>query len=480
MAKLVNNLRTYLEHLSSKEPDSLLRIKRQISCAYEINELQRKLEHLNKFPVLCFDNIKTIHQKQSKFPLVTNLTASRSLCAKALGLNQNRIALDFNNRIAARIEPEIISSGQAPVKEVILKGAKVDLYKFPLTIHNDGESFPYISAGNVITIDRESKIDNISLQRLGVREKNQTTIYPAPYGHNAANMKSFWQKKESAPAAVWIGHHPLALLGSLAKLNYPESHYPAMGGALSNSVGVVASETFGSDILVPAEAEIVLEGYISYQDFVTEAPVGEYTGYLGAVRHSPVFNIECITLRSDAYYHNIGLGFADHLMMLMLFFAEANIFDQCSQQFPAIKNVHVPLSGRRNHAYIQINANHKGLVEQLLAKVFEVDQRIKHCIVVDEDIDIFNEKEVLASLAYRTQGDQDVYVFQDLPSSPLDPSVKSPPLGAKVGVDATISALAAGLAFPKRTQSPIAVREKISVTDYLEAKILKNIPTENC
>lgn len=477
----VKNLRTYLADLEKNKPQALLKIDKPISTEFEINALQRKLDSQDKQPVILVEKPITFEGKVSEHKLVTNLTANRALCAEALGLNPRRIAMDYFEKMNKQIPPVHVTKEEAPVKEVIDKGEDINLWKFPITVHNWGDPGPYIGSGYVVTTDPETGIDNMALQRIWVKEKNRTGLWPAITGHNHSNIENWWAKGEDVPVAVWIGHHPAGLSGAQARLGHPESHYPAMGGALGEPVRLVPSETFGDKLMVPADCEIVIEGYIPKDVFEAEGPFGEYPGYLGPQRPSPVMEVTCVTYRKDAIYHNVGVGLSDHLVMLGNFLMEAKVYKVVKQVVPEIMNVYVPVSGRRNHVYVQVKKTKPGLGKEVIMATLPCDSRMKHCIVVDEDIDLFNEKEILWSIAYRSQWDKDMVVVKGAAVFPLDPSLPEPGnIGTRGGIDATMPP-PIEIGKPRHYQfvnkAPDEVNEKIQVADFVSEEFLKNIPS---
>ena len=284
------DLHTFLEELERKEPEKLLRVIKPIKTKYEVTALQYALGRKGKHPViLCEQPVKTDDGQISRFPLIVNVTASRELCCRVLGIaDPRRAAIEYAQRISQKRKVKVVPKAEAPVKEVIEKGAAIDLFKFPHTLQHEMNAGIYITAGYVTTYDPDTGIDNTALQRCWVKAKNRTGLVPSPTTHNLNNMNKFMMKKEDTPVAVWIGHHPAGLMGAQSKLGYPVSHYPTMAGALGEDVRLVPTETFGEKLLVPADAEIVVEGYIPCGVYEAEGPFGEYTGYAGPQIPAPV------------------------------------------------------------------------------------------------------------------------------------------------------------------------------------------------
>jgi 2,5-furandicarboxylate decarboxylase 1 len=478
---MAKDLRTYLTDLEAKHPECILRIQKPMRVAYEISALQRKLDSMRKYPVMIVERPILDSGEESRFMLVTNLTASRDLCAEALGINPRRVAMEYSARVAGRIPPVVVDKAEAPVKQVVEKGQEVNLLKFPILTHNYMDPGPYIGTGFVTNYDPESGIDNTSLQRIWVKSPRRTGYWPAVVSHSMQNIWKWWGRGEDMPVAIWIGHHPAGISGAQSRLSYPESHWPAMGGVMGEAVRMVPTETFGDKLLVPADAEIVIEGVVPKDVYEAEGPFGEYPGYIGPQRPSPVIEVTCVTYRKDAIYHGLGVGLADHLVLLGNFPLEARIYNVVKSVVPEILNVFVPISGRRNHVYCQVRKPRPGIGKEVIMATLPCDSRLKHVFVVDEDIDLFNEGEVLWSIAYRSQWDKDLVVVKGAAVFPLDPSLPSPGnIGTRGGIDATCPPpIAPGLPrfYQMVNKSPDEVASRIKVEDFVRADALSKYPT---
>lgn len=466
---MVKNLRTFLQDLEEKYPENIVRIKREVSCKYEVTAIQTKLSKVEKFPVLVFENPVTIQGLKSDYKLVTNLTANYRICAESLGITLNKAPMEFLRKISKKGTPEIISNKEAPVKQVIEKDS-INMEKFPVVLHHEMDPGPYITAGFVTTYDPDTGIDNTAIQRLWVKSKNQLGYFAIKGSHNWNNVMKFWSLGMDAPVAIWIGHHPAVLIGAQTKLGYPESHYPAICGLIGEPLRLVPTETFKDRLLVPADAEIVIEGVIPKDRFEEEGPFSEYTGYVGSKTLSPVIEVKCITRRKDAIYHDIGPGLPDHLL-IDVFALEAKIYETVKKVVPELLNVHVPISGRcRLHAYLQIKKTRPGIGKCAILAALSSDIRLKHVFVFDDDVDIFNEKEVLWAIATRTQWDKDIVIIPEMPSDGLDPSIPPPrTLGCKGGMDCTkpLPIEFGGYQFPAVSKVPKDILDKVKLEDYI-------------
>lgn len=428
------DLRTFLDAHAA----AVLELRASVSVRHELTALQHRLDAEGRYPVILARRPRLLDGSDSPIPVVTNLTASRRLSAAALGLDDHRSAARwFATRSANPVEPVVVDAASAPVRERVLSGAAVDLTRLPALVQHELEPGPYLTAAHATTRDPDSGEDNTSIQRCWLRGPREMTWFPYPASHNARNLRKHWAAGRPCPVAFWIGHHPAVVMATQAKLDYPQSHWAAAGGVLGQPLRLVPTLTHGDEILVPADAEIVIEGFAPPGQLVADGPFGEYTGYLGPQAPAPLVEVSCITLRGDALYHDYGSGLTDMLVpdnMTM----EGRLYSLVRAVAPSLVNVHVPVSGRRFHAWLQLHDPQPGEARDALAAALAY-RRLKTAVAVDADVDIFDAEQVLWALATRVQWARDGLRLDGLSTSTLDPSL--PPgarAGSKLGVDATL------------------------------------------
>ncbi len=427
-----------LRQFLAEHAESTWRIDVPVALQHELTALQHELDRAGRYPILHARRVADLAGSDCAFSVVTNLTASRELVASALGIADHRgTAAWFAARTSSGIDPLVLRSEQAPVQQVVWRGAEADLRRLPVLTQHELEPGPYLTAAHATTFDPETGIDNTAIQRCWVQGAQRMTWFPYPTTHNMRNLRKFWARGQACPVAFWIGHHPAVLLGSQAKLRYPESHWRATGGVLGEPLRLVPSVLHGARIMVPADAEIVIEGFAPPDVLVADGPFGEYTGYLGSQVQSPVVDVRCITLRHDAIYHDYGSGLTDMLVpdnMVM----EGKVYELVKAVAPSLRNVHVPTEGRRFHAYLQLCEPAPGEARDALTAALAY-RRLKTVIAVDEDVDIFSPEAMLWAMATRVQWSRDALILDGLSGSNLDPSL---PEGAntasKLGIDATL------------------------------------------
>ncbi|MAR79150.1 MAG: hypothetical protein CMM18_02850 [Rhodospirillaceae bacterium] len=429
------NLRSFLK----EEKDNILKLSDPIALNQEITALQQELDNKGEFPIIFVEKPKHSDGTINKIPVVCNLTASRDITSRSLGIDDHtEFAKIYSNLTSEPIKPKLVQQDDAPVQERVIENDNVNLLDLPVLTQHRLDPGPYLTSAHATTFDPDTNIDNTAIQRCWVKKSNKMSYYPYPASHNMRNLKKFWSKGEPCPVAFWIGHHPKVLMGTQAKLSYPESHWSACGGLLGEELRLVPSITHGEKVMVPADAEIVIEGFAPVNKLEADGPFGEYTGYMGPQVQSPVCEVTCVTMRNKPIYHDYGSGHADMLVpdnMVM----EGKIYSMVKPIAPSVQKVHVPVSGRRFHAYVQCKNPKIGEVKDALMAALSY-RRTKAIIFVDDDINIFSDSDMMFALATRVQWERDAITVNGLQGSLMDPSiVRGAKTVQKIGIDATLA-----------------------------------------
>jgi UbiD family decarboxylase len=243
-------------------------------------------------------------------------------------------------------------------------------------------------------------------------------------------------KGQALPCAVVLGLHPLVSLGSLAYPPPDVGKFEVIGGLFGEPMHVAPCLT--ANLNVPATAEIVIEGEILPHVREPEGPFGEFTGYFSRRSTEHVFEAKAITMRERPWFQSIGSGRAgDHITTLGLI-REAEITNAVSRVIPNVTGVHVPLSGTSSFtAYVAIKQGRPGEAKHVIPIVLGVDHYLKLVIVVDDDIDVFDESDVMWAVATRMQAARDLVVISGSLGAMLDPSADDRGVTSKLGIDAT-------------------------------------------
>lgn len=406
---------------------------------FEVTAILQHLENGGRYPAVWFHHPLNIMGEPSAFSLVSNLFASRARCALAFGMNAaNRdlpLSLEYARREANMIAPEVIATSGAPVKAVRLTGEQADLRILPIVRHHEMDPAPYVDMTPFMK-DPDSGAYNGAFLRMMYQTPRRLGLHMSPR-HNWQIARKYEERGKPAPVVIVVGHHPTFYLGCLNVSPFGIDDYHKVGAIMGESLRLTPSETWGEQILVPADAEIVIEGQILPHQRDVEGPFGEFPGTYGPQRVRWVVEVTAITHRQDAIYQDVFVGHRENWIMGALP-KEGSLFNRIKGVIPTVRAVHLPLSGvGRYHCYISIDKKVDGESKQAALIAMGECDFVKHVVIVDGDIDPFHEEEVLWSVATRVQADQDVDVIKNVKGSTLDPSQTDDILTAKMIIDAT-------------------------------------------
>jgi 2,5-furandicarboxylate decarboxylase 1 len=445
-------LRSFIEDIRRNHPEEVLTISREVDPRFEITALVVKLEQERRFPILIFENVRG-----SKFSVVTNVHASRRRLASAIGSEPRSAVANYLKRIERRIPPKEVTSG--PVKEVILSSEQVDLRAIPQIVHHQDDAGPYLTAAVTLARDPLSGRLNCSFNRLMFLDKNHTSIHLTLAKHLWEFYSNAEKMKQPLQVAVILGAHPAWSLGALNIGSIDEEEFYLRGSLAGAAMDVVGAETM--DLKVPAHAEMILEGEILPFERVDEGPFGEFTGYSLGSRKREVFHVKAITHRKNAFLHDIAVGHLDHLLLSTIPM-EANLFRAVKAMVPSVKAVRIPAPFT---VYVSIEKKTEGQGKNAILAVLGADMYMKHVIVVDHDIDIFNDQRVQWAVGTRCQADRDVMIVSNVGGSDLDPSDLKDGVTAKMGIDATAKPLLGS--FTPKHRVPKDVFDRLDLKDFV-------------
>ena len=377
------------------------------------------LAHQNKGPIF-FHNVDG-----SK--VVMNLLGSREELGSMLGVKREEIIQRLSE---IRFDGEVKVVKDSPTKEVIVEEKDVDLTKLPIMKHfeKDGGG-GYITAGVVVSEYGGEK--NASIHRLMIVDKKTLAARLVPPRHTYVLHKKAAEKGDKLPVAIVIGADPIITYASSTRV--PISKEFEYAAALRGK----PIELFecSNGIKVP-HAEYVLEGYIDPKERVSEGPFVDITGTYDHIRPEPIIKITRIYHRKDPIYHGILPAGAEHLLMMGVPY-EPKIYKAVSE-VTTVSNVVLTEGGCCYlHAVVQIKKQTEGDAKNAIMAAFAAHTSLKHVVVVDDDIDIFNPNDVEFAIATRVKGDSDIMIVTNVRGSSLDPRGAPDGTTTKVGVDAT-------------------------------------------
>jgi len=425
------DLRSFIESLQKR--GELTKVTKPVSTEYELAGI---INALDEKPVF-FENVK-----ESAFPVVAGLVSSKELICRSLGITKEQLLPKLSLAIEDPVEPKLVE--KAACQEIIYNGANVDLTKLPIMSYTDKDGGKYIASAVSIIKDPQTGQRNMCFHRLMLKDKNH---FIARIVENRGTDSALKKAGGELDIAICVGNSTAVLLAAATSLPMDIDEL-GMANALERT-DVVKCKTV--DLEVPAEAEFVFEGKITSEK-ATEGPFLDLTGVVDRVRQQPVIEVKCITHRKNPIYQTILAGRNEHKFLMGMpkeptIYNEVNKVCQC-------KDVYITPGGCSwLHAVVQIHKVQEDDGRKAILAAFEGHKSLKHVVVVDEDINIYDPHDVEWAISTRFQADRNLIVLSNQPGSSLDPSGDlsegKKATTAKAGIDATTPIVTTGKGFKK-------------------------------
>jgi len=450
---MTKDLRGFLAAYEKANPKEFCRIKNEVDPQYEVAAILTKLEELRKLPILYYEKVKG-----SAFPVVTNVYSTKKKIASSINIDPRKFREKYLEAVESPIPPRIVTDG--PVMEQRIDASEVDLKALPMMTYHEGDAAPYITAGVVLAQDPESGEYNASFNRLMYKGRNRAGIFMTVGKHLHEIYSRLEDQGKPLPITISIANHPAWGLGALYIGAYGRSELGIIGGLLGCSVEMIKGELAGN--LFPADAEIVLEGFVEPHLREEEGPFCEFSGYATGKGLRPVVTIKCMHLRKNAIYQDIcGGQHREHLVVATIPM-EANLYQSIKSAVPTVVDVHVPAPFS---LIVSMKKRFQGQAQSAMIAAFSAEMYLKNVIVVDEDVDITDLQQVIWAVGTRTQADRDIIVIPGVRGSSLDPSAAAEGVVTKMGIDATAKPSLS--AYAKRNKVPKEVMDRLQLDAYV-------------
>ena len=396
----------------------ILEIDEEVSAKYEVAKILRK--HPEKIVIL--NNVTGYD-----IPVISGICNTREKIAMSLGCKVNEIT---HKIMEATENPKKVNNYYD------LKGytsEKADLSKIPILTHYKRDGGAYITAGVIFARDPETKVQNASIHRMLVLGKDKLTVRIVP-----RNLYTYFQKAEKLgmdlDISIAIGMDPSTLLSSTTSIPIDHDEMEVANAFKNGNLRLLNCEE--NDLKVP-EADIIFEGKILSGERAKEGPFVDLTDTYDIVRDEPVISLSKMHLKDDAMYHAILPAGNEHKLLQGLP-QEPRIFNAVKNTVPTVKNVVLTEGGCCwLHAAISIEKQTEGDGKNVIMAALAAHPSLKHAVVVDGDIDIFNPQDLEYAIATRVKGDDDIIIIPKARGSTLDPIALPDGTTTKVGVDAT-------------------------------------------
>tara|TARA_R110002110_G_scaffold414951_1_gene647072 strand:- start:353149 stop:354624 length:1476 start_codon:yes stop_codon:yes gene_type:complete len=455
MSAMFKDLRDFISQL--EQQGELKRIQTSVAPYLEMTEISDRTLR-GEGPALLFEN-----PKGSDIPVLTNLFGTTRRVAMGMGQDNIEALRDVGRLLAFLKEPEppkgwkdllekapifkqalnlspkVIKS--PPCQEVIIEEDELDLGMLPIQTCWPEDVGPLITWPLVITRGPNKERQNLGIYRMQVIGKNRLIMRWLSHRGGALDFKE-WQEAhpgEGFPVSVAIGADPATILGTVTPVPDTLSEY-AFAGLLRGSKTEVA-KSLSNELQVPASAEFVLEGTIEADDMAAEGPFGDHTGYYNEVERFPVFTVRKITHRKNPIYHSTYTGRPPDEPAILGVALNEVFVPILQKQFPEITDFFLPPEGCSYRlAVVSMKKQYPGHAKRVMMGIWSFLRQFmytKFIVVVDEDINIRDWKDVIWAMTTRMDPARDTVLIENTPIDYLDFASPSSGLGSKIGLDAT-------------------------------------------
>ena len=456
-----SSLRDFMQRL--ERDGRLVRVHEPVSTVLEMTEIQTRLL-ATQGPAVLFEKPLRADGSASPMPVLVNLFGTVERVAWGMdrepaqlrevgemlaflrqpeppgGWREALELLPLLKTVLA-MKPRRVSS--APCQEIVWRGDEIDLNKLPIQTCWPGEPAPLITWPLIVTKGPSEKREddfNLGIYRMQVTGRN-TTLMRWLRHRGGAQHHARWGREKQAPlpAAAVIGADPGVILAAVTPVPDTLSEYQFAGLLRGKKVDLV--DCVSVPLKVPAEAEIVIEGHVSFDDYGDEGPYGDHTGYYNSVEKFPVFTVSAITMRRDPIYLSTFTGRPPDEPSVLGEALNEVFIPLLRQQFPEIVDFWLPPEGCSYRiAVVSIRKAYPGHAKRVMMAVWSYLRQFmytKWVIVVDDDIDARNWKDVMWAVSTRMDPARDITVIENTPIDYLDFASPESGLGSKIGLDAT-------------------------------------------
>ncbi|MEM3670350.1 MAG: menaquinone biosynthesis decarboxylase [Thermoprotei archaeon] len=332
------------------------------------------------------------------------------------------------------ISPKKVS--KAPVKEIVEKDPSFD--SIPITKTWPGDAGKFITFPLVVTRDPDTGVTNIGVYRVQIFDSKSATIHWQRHRSSAIAYRKLDRQGQRMDVALVVGADPATIFTGVAPVPEAIDEYLFAGFLQGTGIEVVKCET--SDLVVPARAEIVLEGHVDPGEQRLEGPFGDHTGYYTPQEPYPVFHLDAITRREEPIYLTTVVGKPVLEDTFLANAAQAMFTEPLKLLFPEITDLYMPPEGVfTNLAFVSIKKQYPAHAKKIMMGLWGMPQLmfLKMIVVLDDDVNVRDVSEVLWAVSTRIDPQRDIVIIPDTVTDTLDHASKMPNLGSKMGVDAT-------------------------------------------
>jgi len=479
----LDNLRQFIAAIDAG--GDLARVEHPVAIDKEITEIaDRCMKSPGGGPALLFTRPTFPGGAPSPHPVAVNLFGSEKRMALALGVPclddiGARIAELLNLKVpdsllgklamlprlaeVAKFPPKSVS-GRPPCQEIVRKGADVDLSRLPVPICWPEDGGPYITLGGVITRDPKTGVRNVGMYRVQVLGKDTLAMHWQRHKVGAAHWREMADRKETMPVAIALGGDPASIYAASAPLPPTIDEYLFAGFLRGEPVRLAKAAT--CDLEVPAEAEVVIEGFVDpREELVLEGPFGDHTGFYSLADYYPKVHVTAITMREDPVWPHTIVGRPPMEDYYLGHATERIFLPLLKLTLPEIVDLHMPAEGIfHNLVFVSIAKQYPGHAYKVMNGLWGqgLMSLAKVIVVLDKDVNVRDPKEAWWVALNHIDPERDVR-FTMGPIDVLDHSSRGFTFGSKMGIDATRKWKEEGFAreWPNKIVMDEATKQKV-------------------
>jgi len=418
---MARSLTEHLQLVERKYPQWIRRESRPINPQqHEVAAFFRLEKDREPGSIVVFDQVSTPSGARSAFPLVHNVFATRPLCALALGEEPSNSQMDLSIRFgalqAAPGEVEIVKRAEAPVLKNVRTDEAADVRMLPAARYHEKDAGDYFVMACLMKAKSGDFYDVTPTKNM-IFGPRRMSVSAHRHHHLARIIAEYEQDGEAAPIAVVLGHHPAFYLGSCALMPYGNDDYRTIASFMREPLRLVPSATLGDGFLIPADAEIVIEGTVPPGVREHQNPFGEISGHYQKRMLAPVIEVKAICHRDAAVMEGIMPAYAEHILLGGLP-KEGSLYHAIKREVPGLAAVHLFRSGMGRFS-AAISMNKRTFRDVTVAGMIACTEvkSLKLIIVVDSDVDAFDQNEVMWAVATQVRWDKDLTVIPKVQSA---------------------------------------------------------------
>ena len=454
------DLREFLDMLEAN--GDLVRIKEEIDPNLEMTEIADRTLR-GGGPALLFEN-----PKGYDVPLLANLFGTEKRVAQGMGADSIEALREIGELLAYLRQPDppkgmrdlidkapllkkVLNMGpktisRPPCQDVVIDGDDIDLNKLPIQTCWPGDVGPLVTWPLVVTRGPEKPRMNLGIYRMQLVGRNKLIMRWLSHRGGALDFRDWCLKRpgEPYPVAIALGADPATTLGAVTPVPDPLSEYGFAGllrGGKTELANCLTQRCKDNELLVPANSEIILEGYIDPEEMADEGPFGDHTGYYNEVESFPVFTVEKMTTRKNPIYHSTYTGRPPDEPAILGVALNEVFVPLLQKQFPEIVDFYLPPEGcSYRMAVVSMRKEYPGHAKRVMLGIWSFLRQFmytKFIIVTDEDVDVRNWEDVIWAMTTRMDPRRDSVFIDNTPIDYLDFASPVAGLGSKVGMDAT-------------------------------------------